>query len=126
MIDEADSDKKEQSEGKRKITRKAISDKGYGGLPFLYRPNRQSKGKKLTVDEKQWNKDISHVRSVVENTQKRIKDFGVFRGEWHGGKDRKGQDFLSHTVGVVGSLVNFKLKKEPIRRNVRRVREGIQ
>jgi hypothetical protein len=65
---------------------------------------------------------LSSIRSLVEQTQKRLKDFQVIKNEslWRGHKYEKGAEFLSQVVGVLGSLVNFKLEKHPIRRNPKR------
>lgn len=102
---------------------KALADKGYAGLPFLYRPHRKFKGKDFTKEQKQWNKALSHIRSLVENTHKRLKDFGVLKF-YLGQKDEKGAEFLSQVVGVAASLVNMHMINNPIRRSVRRVKRS--
>jgi hypothetical protein len=52
-----------------------------------------------------------------------VKTASKSDGKWLTTKDEEGRKFLSEIVGVIASLVNMKLEKQPIRRNTRRVKK---
>ena len=69
--------------------------------------------------EKKWNRDLSSLRSTVENVHSRMKDFAIIGTKYRGKKyDEEERQFLSMVVRVITSLVNFKLDRAPLRRHL--------
>lgn len=117
--------KKAKSSGTRKTQKrkkKGLADKGYKGLPYLYIPIGKQKGKKMRTRDKQWNRELSSIRSIVENMHKRLEDFNIIGTDYRGNKkyDENERQFLSVIVRVIASLVNFKLDSAPLRKRKKR------
>jgi hypothetical protein len=117
-----ENDGKEKRSGRRKTQkrlRKGAGDKGYRGLPYLYLPIPKPKEGKMKRRDKKYNRDLSSIRSIVENVHKRLEDFDIIGTEYRGNKkyDKKERQFLSMVVRVIASLVNFKLDRAPLRKS---------
>lgn len=117
---DSESDAEDQKKG---LAKRGLADKGYKGIPSLYTPHKHSKKKKLTTEEKEYNRELSGIRSVVEQVQGRMKQFNVigttYRGRTHDEEEAK---LLSVVVKVIASLVNYKLETQPIRRSARTIK----
>ena len=105
------------------VLQKCLADKGYKGIPTLITPHKHSKRKKLTDEQKDFNRELSGRRSVVEQVQGRMKQWALigtkFRGKKH---DEEEEELLSLAVKVIASLVNYKLESQPIRRSPRKIK----
>jgi len=92
--------------------RKPLGDSAYQGQPHFIVPIKQQKGKKLNKKEKLFNKQVSHVRIIVENVFKRIKDYriisDIYRGNYHN------LDEFNSMFKVVCSLVNLHFQRHPL------------
>lgn len=79
-----------------------------------YKPIKTPKGGTLTEEQKKYNKYLSQMRVVVENTIRRVKKWhilkGVYRHFWE-----KGQIDINKVLTVVVALANRDIKKNPIR-----------
>ena len=74
--DNEDNEEDNEDKGSSGQTKLALADKGYRGLPLLYIPFQKQK-RKFTRTEKKWNKELSSIRAIVENIQRRLKEFDV-------------------------------------------------
>jgi IS5 family transposase len=58
-----------------------IADKGYQGIAKIHKlsetPIKRKKGKKLSKEEKQYNKLLNRLRVVVEHVNRRLKIFRI-------------------------------------------------
>jgi hypothetical protein len=108
---------------KKGVLHKGLGDKIYQGIPTLFTPFKRYRKRKMTQEEKDYNRELSGIRSVVEQVNKRMEDFGIlggtYRGEVH---DEKEAELVSLVVKVIASLVNYKLESEPIRRSPRTIK----
>jgi hypothetical protein len=90
---------------------------------YLITPHKYPSNRKLTPEEKNYNRQLSSIRAVVEQVQERIKNFSVlgtlYRGKKH---DTAELLFLNSIVKVVGSLVNLQMEKNPVRQNPRTIK----
>jgi hypothetical protein len=80
----------------------------------------------MKPEEKQRNRDLSSIRSIVENAQRRIKEFDILGTRYRGNKryDEDERQYLSMIVRTIVSLVNFKLEKNPLRKNIRSIKNS--
>ena len=66
-------------------TKKAVGDSAYQGEPNFVVPLKKPRGRKLSQQEKLYNKKVAHVRIAVENVFK-VKDFhiisDIYRGDY--------------------------------------------
>ena len=60
---------------------KIIADKGYQGITKIHHlsetPIKKSKGKKLTKEQKKYNRELNRLRIVVEHVNRRLKIFKI-------------------------------------------------
>src|SRR5579872_7336191 len=67
--------------------RKVLGDSAYQGEANLIVPFKKPRKRNLRLKEKLFNKQVSHVRIIVENVFKRVKDFKIiskkYRGDYH-------------------------------------------
>ena len=60
---------------------KVIADKGYQGIAKIHKlsetPIKKKKGKKLTKEEKQYNRQLNRLRITVEHINRRLKIFKI-------------------------------------------------
>jgi hypothetical protein len=103
--------------------KQGAADKGYKGILHLITPHKHPSNRTLSEEEKEYNKELSSIRAVVEQVQSRVKKFNVlgtlYRGKKH---DAQEQLFLNSIVQVIGSLVNLQMEKDPIRKNPRTIK----
>lgn len=92
---------------------KALGDKAYIGSNLIYAPFKKFKDKRLTQAKKDFNRELSSKRVIVENVNKRIEDFKVLGTIYRGTRDA---EVVSMIVRVIASLHNYTLKRHPLRR----------
>jgi transposase len=60
---------------------KVIADKGYQGIAKIHQlsetPIKKSKGKKLTKEQKKYNRELNRLRIVIEHVNRRLKIFKI-------------------------------------------------
>ena len=60
---------------------KLIADKGYQGIATIHKlsetPIKKKKGKKLTKEEKKYNRQLNRLRITVEHINRRLKIFKI-------------------------------------------------
>lgn len=60
---------------------KVIADKGYQGITKIHQlsetPIKKSKGKKLTKEQKKYNRELNRLRIVIEHVNRRLKIFKI-------------------------------------------------
>ena len=65
---------------------KVIADKGYQGISKIHRlsetPIKKSRGKKLTKEQKQYNRELNRLRIVVEHVNRRLKIFNILSNQY--------------------------------------------
>lgn len=91
---------------------------GVGDAHYVRCTNMLGKrtGSKQSIEYKDYNIEIESVRSVIENLNKRVKDFKILHGPWR--YSCKDLDFFTHCLGIVCALVNLSVKKHPIRKDL--------
>lgn len=86
---------------------KLLADSGYQGiLTFHYNsetPIKKKKGKELTEDEKQYNRELSKKRIVIENVNRRCKIFRIVKEVFRGKHKNYGK-----TWNLIAGLVNLR------------------
>ena len=82
-----------------------------------YKPYKKPPHGSLTEEQKLYNKRLSQMRVVVENTFCRLKKWRVLKGVFRHLKGEKGQLDLNNIVHVIAGLTNRDIKKNPIREN---------
>ena len=53
------------------VIHKGLGDKIYQGIPTLFTPFKRYRKRKMTQEEKDYNRELSGIRSVVEQVNKR-------------------------------------------------------
>ncbi|MCC5633830.1 IS5 family transposase [Nostoc sphaeroides CHAB 2801] len=65
---------------------KVIADKGYQGIAKIHQlsetPIKKPKGKKLTKEQKQSNRELNRLRIVVEHVNRRLKIFNILSNQY--------------------------------------------
>jgi hypothetical protein len=101
--------------------KKALGDSAYIGEPNVIVPYKKPSRRQLRRNEKLFNKQVSHVRIIVENVFKRVKDFKIisqiYRGDYH-----KLADF-NCIFKLVCALVNLMFEKHPLYREMRSIKD---
>lgn len=91
-----------------------MGDSGFQGIQQGHRavlPHKKPKGGELTQEQKSYNRRISQVRVVVENTIAQIKIFRVTAEIYrHARKDH------NDIFQIVTALVNRRIRRHPLRR----------
>jgi hypothetical protein len=91
----------------------ALGDKAYQGHDYVFVPYKRNKSRTSPQEEKEWNKELSSRRVIVENVNKRLEDFKAIGTIYRGARDKK---FVSLVVRVAASLYNLKREQQPQRR----------
>ncbi len=90
-------------------TVQGIVDSGYTGIKKLQNtsllPKKRSRGKALTRDEKQMNRDISSKRALNENVIGRLKRFKILSDKYRNRRKRFGLRF-----NLIAGIQNWELK----------------
>ncbi|CAF0945092.1 unnamed protein product [Didymodactylos carnosus] len=91
-----------------------IADKGYIGEDYVITRRRKPRGRNLTAEDKDFNRDINSARAAIENINQHLKTYAILGGIYRGAID----DFrkITKIAQVVSALCNMKLDKHPIRK----------
>ncbi|CAF1387764.1 unnamed protein product [Rotaria sordida] len=91
-----------------------IGDKGYIGEEYVVTPRKKPRGRELTQEDKDFNRDINSARAAIENINQRLKTYSILGGVYRGPVD----DFhkITKIIQVVAALCNLNLNKHFIRR----------
>jgi hypothetical protein len=91
-----------------------IGDKAYIGEEYVVILRKKPRGRKLTQEDKDFNRDINSARAAIENINQRLKTYAILGGVYRGRVD----DFhkITKIIQVVAALCNLNLNKHPIRR----------
>jgi len=69
----------------------------------------------LTPEQKKYNKHLSQMRVVVENTIARVKQWKIMKGVFRHFRNGKGKLDINHILTIVMALTNLQIKIHPIR-----------
>jgi hypothetical protein len=87
---------------------KVIADKGYQGITKIHEfsetPIKKKKGKKLTKQEKQYNRQLNRLRIVVEHINRRLKIFKILSYPYRNRHRRFGL-----RANLIAGLYNYEL-----------------
>jgi IS5 family transposase len=93
-----------------------LADSGYQGLQKIHAnckiPFKKTKLKKLTEEQKTYNKELSQERIKIEHTNRQCKIFRIVKDVYRG-KKKHSQNIWEIICGIV-NLKNSKLKKVQI------------
>jgi hypothetical protein len=91
-----------------------IGDKGYTGEDYVVTPRKKQRGRELTDEDKNFNRDINSARAAIENIDQRLKTYAILGRVYRGAID----DFekITKIAQVVSALCNMNLDKHPIRK----------
>ncbi len=63
------------------LTPQVIADKGYQGIAKIHQlsqtPIKKPKGKKLTQEQKKYNRELNRLRITIEHVNRRLKIFNI-------------------------------------------------
>jgi IS5 family transposase len=86
--------------------KKLLADKGYQGIQKIHSqseiPIKKKKGQKLTKEEKQFNREHSKRRIVIEHINRKIKIFRIFSCRYRNRRKRFGL-----RVNLIVSIINL-------------------
>lgn len=94
-----------------------MADKGYVGVDKYYPgvtvilPHKAARGRPLTAEQKEANREIARHRIVVEHTLAQVNRFTALRQVFRG----KQRERHSGVIRVVGKLVNQRLQVKPLK-----------
>ena len=91
-----------------------MGDSGFQGIQQEHRallPHKKPKGGKLTQEQKDYNRRVSQVRVVVENTLAQIKIFRVAAEVY-----RHAREGYNAIFCIVAVLINRRIRQRPLRR----------
>ncbi|CAF4011899.1 unnamed protein product [Rotaria sordida] len=91
-----------------------IADKGYIGEQYVITPKKKQRGRELTDDEKNFNRDINSARAAIENINQRLKTYAILGSVYRGAVDDL--DKITKIIQVVAALCNLNMTKHPIRK----------
>jgi hypothetical protein len=110
-----------------RFVRKNFGICGDGGFTFNrktdtvqikgYKPHAAPKGGKLTEEQKKYNKHLSQMRVVVENSIARVKQWKVLKGVFRHWRNGQGQLDIDAILTVAIVLANQKMKQRAPRPN---------
>ena len=87
---------------------KVIADKGYQGITKIHQlsetPIKKPKGKKLTKDMKQHNRELNRLRIVVEHVNRRLKIFKILSNQYRNRHRRFGL-----RSNLIAGIYNYEL-----------------
>ena len=91
---------------------KIIADKGYQGIAKIHKlsetPIKRKKGKKLSKEEKQYNRLLNRLRVVVEHVNRRLKIFRILSSSYRNRHRRFGL-----RANLIAGIYNYELVKWP-------------
>ncbi len=91
-----------------------IGDKGYIGEEYVVTPRKKPRGRELTQDDKDFNRDINSARAAIENINQHLKTYSILGGVYRGPVDDSRK--ITKMIQVIAALCNLNLNKHPIRR----------
>jgi len=87
---------------------KVIADKGYQGIHKIHQlsetPIKKSKGKKLTKEQKKYNRELNRLRIVVEHVNRRLKIFSILSNRYRNRHRRFGL-----RSNLIAGIYNYEL-----------------
>lgn len=87
---------------------KVIGDKGYQGITKIHElsetPIKKKKGKKLSKEEKQYNRHLNRLRIVIEHINRRLKIFKILSYPYRNRHRR-----LGLRANLIAGLYNYEL-----------------
>jgi transposase len=87
---------------------KVIADKGYQGITKIHQlsetPIKKSKGKKLTTDQKKYNRELNRLRITVEHVNRRLKIFKILSDRYRNRHRRFGL-----RSNLIAGIYNYEL-----------------
>jgi transposase len=96
---------------------KIIADKGYQGIAKIHKlsetPIKKKKGKKLSKEEKQYNKLLNRLRIVVEHVNRRLKIFRILSSTYRNRHRRFGL-----RANLIAGIYNYELETKELEAKV--------
>lgn len=96
---------------------KMIADKGYQGIAKIHKlsetPIKRRKGKKLSKEEKQYNKLLNRLRVVVEHVNRRLKIFRILSSTYRNRHRRFGL-----RANLIAGIYNYELETKELEAKV--------
>ncbi len=87
---------------------KVIADKGYQGIAKIHQlsetPIKKKKGKKLTLEEKKYNRQLNRLRITVEHINRRLKIFKILSYPYRNRGNRFGL-----RANLIAGIYNYEL-----------------
>lgn len=87
---------------------KVIADKGYQGITKIHQlsetPIKKLKGKKLTIDQKKYNRELNRLRITVEHVNRRLKIFKILSDRYRNRHRRFGL-----RSNLIAGIYNYEL-----------------
>lgn len=87
---------------------KVMADKGYQGIAKIHKfsetPIKKKKGKKLTKEEKKYNRQLNRLRITVEHINRRLKIFKILSYPYRNRHRRFGL-----RANLIAGLYNYEL-----------------
>ena len=86
--------------------KKVIADKGYQGIREIHSesetPIKKKKGQKLSKEERQYNKELSKRRIIIEHINRKVKIFRIFSSRYRNHKNRFGI-----RINLIAAIINL-------------------
>jgi hypothetical protein len=96
---------------------KIIADKGYQGIAKIHKlsetPIKRKKGKKLSKEEKQYNRLLNRLRVVVEHINRRLKIFRILSSTYRNRHRRFGL-----RANLIAGIYNYELETKELEAKV--------
>jgi hypothetical protein len=96
---------------------KIIADKGYQGIAKIHElsetPIKRKKGKKLSKEEKQYNRLLNRLRVVVEHVNRRLKIFRILSSTYRNRHRRFGL-----RANLIAGIYNYELETKELEAKV--------
>ena len=96
---------------------KMIADKGYQGIAKIHKlsetPIKRKKGKKLSKEEKQYNRLLNRLRVVVEHVNRRLKIFRILSSSYRNRHRRFGL-----RANLIAGIYNYELETKELEAKV--------
>ncbi len=90
---------------------KVIGDKGYQGINKIHQlsetPIKKSKSKKLTGEQKKYNRELNRLRIVVEHVNRRLKVLKVLSNQYRNRHRRFGL-----RSNLIAGIYNLELERK--------------
>ena len=86
--------------------KKGKADKGYQGIQKIQSqceiPAKKKKGKKLTKEEKRFNREHARERIIIEHINRKVKIFRIFSSRYRNRRNRFGI-----RINLIAAIVNW-------------------